>query len=517
MNRSQLIPYLALPVVALVGFALGRLETPEPGAEKSVRADSGRSGAETNGATPGGSVESVRTLRESTMEDEVSGSRGTARIANIERLRMLSQDGVGKSGILKVLSITSQLSAEEIPAALALAKQASGDLREVMLISALWRWAELDPQAAAEGALALKGREGNEAVELALTEWAQRDAGAARAWIDALAKEEQPGAIRGYLAGLALHDPAAALREAAAMPSGNSGQTYEAIFSSWAARDPRTASVQAATLPDGVRDNALKAIVGTWGRTDPIAALAWARTLPHEKDRLSSVGGLLRKLCATDPHLAIQQTLSLPEELRDSAAPQLIDSLMHEGVEQARTFAESLPAGKGRDLALATVAARWARTDPQEAAQFLLSQPANPAMSNTISVIAQSWGQRDGVAAGRWVAQLPESPSRVAATGCLIDTWASRDPVAAAKWVEQLPAGLSRDAAASAYARKVRSTDPAAAMDWAATVTDTTQRERTVRDVLEAWRKRDRAAAQRWIESTTVIADDLRSVLLRGQ
>jgi hypothetical protein len=48
-------------------------------------------------------------------------------------------------------------------------------------------------------------------------------------------------------------------------------------------------------------------------------------------------------------------------------------------------------------------------------------------------------------------------------------------------------------------------------------VSDTAKRENAVREVLESWRKRDRAAAQRWLESTTIIAEDLRSVLLRTQ
>jgi len=46
---------------------------------------------------------------------------------------------------------------------------------------------------------------------------------------------------------------------------------------------------------------------------------------------------------------------------------------------------------------------------------------------------------------------------------------------------------------------------------------NTAHRESTVREVLQSWRGRDRTAAQRWLESTTVIAEDLRSVLLRSR
>jgi len=350
MNRPELFAYLALPIVGVIGFAIGRLGTPDRKTENISRATTTPSTMPSKEVRPDESLENARTRREDpTAADELSATRAPGPMRPLERLRVLSQNSVGLSGILKVLSITSQLSAEEIPLALAMAKNAPRELREVMLVGAMGRWAEIDPRAAAEGARALKDREGNQAMEVALTEWAQQDVAAARAWIDALPKEGRQDAVRGYLVGLAMRDPEAALREATAMSPVDARRTYEPIFSAWAVRDPRTAAAHAATLPDGARDLAMRAVVGAWGRSDPTAALAWAQTLPNEKDRISSVSDVLRTLCANDPQLAIQQTLSLPEALRDNAARELIDPLMREGVEKARQFAESLPAGKGRD------------------------------------------------------------------------------------------------------------------------------------------------------------------------
>src|SRR5204862_1644139 len=206
MNRPQLLAYVALPIVGVIGFALGRLGAPSAKPESAARAATASSTPVAKEVRLDESLESARTIREDAA-DEASAPRDRARMQSVERLRVASQGAVGISGILKVISITSQLSVEEIPAALALAKTAGREIREVMYIGAIGRWADLDPRAAVEGARALKEREGNEAVELAITEWAQRDAGAARAWLDALPKEEQPGAARGYLTGLAMSDP----------------------------------------------------------------------------------------------------------------------------------------------------------------------------------------------------------------------------------------------------------------------------------------------------------------------
>ena len=126
-------------------------------------------------------------MREDAAEDAGQPHDSTG-IRRLQRLQVLAQDSVGISGVLKVLSIMSQLSVEEIPAALALAKGAPREMREILFIGAIGRWAEFDPRAAAEGARSLKDREGNQAVEIALSEWAQQDAVAARAWIDGLPK-----------------------------------------------------------------------------------------------------------------------------------------------------------------------------------------------------------------------------------------------------------------------------------------------------------------------------------------
>ncbi|HEX5176503.1 MAG TPA: hypothetical protein VFV83_05720, partial [Chthoniobacteraceae bacterium] len=365
----------------------------------------------------------------------------------------------------------------------------------------------------------LKGRD-DDLLQMALSEWTGRDAAAARAWIDQLDdRGQKAGAWRGYFATLAARDPMLALQEMEKIPKSERDQrSYAAIFRAWSSKDPRAAAQAAANFSvtdENGRRQLLETVTQVWAQQSPRETVAWALQLSNPQEQAHLVRNVLGSWAQHETDAAVSQLLSLPASVRDEIARDVVDSVARKDPDEARRIAEQLPAGRGREQALGTVAVNWSARDPIAAAEFARNL-SEEAAADAWPKIARSWVQRgEPSATAQWVAQLPEGAARSGAARNVIDRWAKIEPAAAAHWLEQLPAGPTRDAAAATFATEVRGTDPATAMEWAATVSNLDQRENTVRQVLETWRKKDRAAAQQWLENTSAIGADLRSVLLR--
>ena len=80
-----------------------------------------------------------------------------------------------------------QVGADDIQAALELAKKQKGDERRFLVPLIVARWAEFDPQGAASFALTMDAGSGNRwerdyALTAAASEWARKDATGAKAW-----------------------------------------------------------------------------------------------------------------------------------------------------------------------------------------------------------------------------------------------------------------------------------------------------------------------------------------------
>lgn len=421
--------------------------------------------------------------------------------------------------LLRVLGATSQLRQEEIPEVIAMAERHEGEERELLLVGAVARWAELDPKSAAEWTKeqGRQGRSERQMFEVALAEWATREPGAAKTWIEGLeSKEHREAALRGYYGGLAARDPAAAFREISALTGDRNRETYEAVFRAWAHKDAYAAGAQVALLTDpAARKTASKEVARIWGATAPREAMNWVLQLPDKELQQDVARDILTRWAIREPQEAMAHLLTLPVELRDEATPSLIEAVAGKNFDDARRFAEQLPAGNAREEALSKIAERWAARDPAAAADYARTLAPGKSRDAALGSIARFWANKEPVAAAQWIAQLPAGDGRVKATAVLVNGWARKDPKAAATWLERQPAGAGRDAGAAAFAMEVRNVDPAAAMDWAAVVEDTKQRDRVVREVLEAWQRKDRAAAKTWLESTPLIDEALRSVLLR--
>ena len=194
--------------------------------------------------------------------------------------------------VRRMIIATGDLTAEEIPAALALAMRPGTDKEEkgILRLAVLARWAELDPPAAAAYATQVPGAADNmegEILKTVVGEWGVRDPAAAADFVANLDDEKRGKAVAGLLAGVAASQPETALALLARFPeAAKDSASYLAIFGAWSDRDPRGAAARAAALPPGdFRARALAGVTERWAGRDPAAAYAWATQLGDPAER----------------------------------------------------------------------------------------------------------------------------------------------------------------------------------------------------------------------------------------
>ncbi|RYD62660.1 MAG: hypothetical protein EOP84_34375, partial [Verrucomicrobiaceae bacterium] len=352
----------------LLGVLIGRSTAPAP-SEQVVSSSSPGSGSGTSGRDKtsaskviGGEETKRNTSGDQQFEPVQSETGAVARI----QLALSSSHQI--SSMLRILGATSQLTKEEIPEIIALAERYDGEERELLLIGAIGRWAELDPQGGAEW-IKKQGRNGRsdrQMYELALSEWGAHDPAAAKGWIEGLEdKDQKEAAMRGYYGGLAARDPAAALREISTLPGDRNRELYQSVFRSWARKDIQTAGAQAALLSDqAARMTAAREVSRIWGAEAPKDAMGWVQRLPDKELQRDLARDILSKWASREPKEAMAHLLTLPTEMRDEAASSLVEEAAKENFDDARRFAEQLPAGSARDETLMKIANQWAGRDP---------------------------------------------------------------------------------------------------------------------------------------------------------
>src|SRR4030095_4427821 len=119
--------------------------------------------------------------------------------------------------------------------------------------------------------------------------------------------------------------------------------------------------------------------------------------------------------------------------------------------EQARSWADSIPAGEIRDLLQGRIAqALVMRGDPAEAIR-LLDRMGPAANSKMINDVAAAWARRDPQAAADWAIAQEPGPRQSAALAKVVGTWANDDKPTVENWLSQFPPGEARDRSVKAF------------------------------------------------------------------
>ncbi len=276
-----------------------------------------------------------------------------------------------------IYQIISRLAREDRPAALDWAgRLGSAEARDAALSGVVRQWAADDPKAAAQYCVT-NSVTNDQAMREAVSNWAQDDSRGALAWAGALpAGTQRDTALSGAIGVLAANDPRQAASLAATMLTGDSQSNALGIVAArWAVRDPNAAIAWATQLSDpNVRQNTLDSVASTWAGQDPAAAASWAT---RSTETMSALPNITRQWAEQDPAATAKWLDTLPAGTgRDSALAAFSTAVVNTDPEGAVAWAATISEAQQRESTIGQIFSRWVRTDPKSAKAWLQSTPA---------------------------------------------------------------------------------------------------------------------------------------------
>lgn len=225
-------------------------------------------------------------------------------------------------GLSALHRLTESLASADFAALLGLGS-ASEELRLKLLLA----WAELDPQAAAEGLGLWAGGPPAEAFGLLAEAWARRDLEGAGAW------------VRGL--------PSGAEQETALLALGGEA----------APREPRLAIELVRTMKFPEATEILVKAAGAWTATEPEAAAEWARSLEDPARREAVLAGIATAWADRDPYAAAKLVLDSIGEgsIEENSIVGIVQRLAFQDLTGARQWVAQFPEGRTRERAEAEV------------------------------------------------------------------------------------------------------------------------------------------------------------------
>ena len=283
----------------------------------------------------------------------------------------------------------------------------------------------------------------------------------------------------------------------------------------WGAVGGAEAALFGATTKE---DDMSPALAG-WASADPSAALAWFDGLKIEgnpdfeyllKDRKVNpkglrdhlMRGLVQGLADKDPTIASKFVQEIAES-GNKGAPRMMHTIAEavmrtDKPSEATRWAETLPEGPLRHVAMSRVADRFVDEDPQAAAEWATNYASEPEGRSVIGEVGANWSHRDPVAALEWLTELPESHGQNNGMHRALRDWTHRDPAAASEYLSSMPDSPAKNSAITGFSSRIAHEDPQAAIAWAETISSEGQRNETMIAVGRAWARKDSSAAAAW-------------------
>lgn len=343
----------------------------------------------------------------------------------------------------------------------------------------IYRWAEIDPTAAADYAAGGSGGRDISAIQDVMQIWATSDIAAATQWaIGAKNQTVRSFGIRALGSALAEADPQAALLFLDELPGTENKSSYiRGMFRNLAQKNPTEAVELAGQLPKGgaLRQIAVEQAASAWGEREPGKALAW-----------------------------YLQNASPPQGREDEFRFQglsgsIIAAWVRTAPEEAAAFAAALPLGSSRSVIIRGLGENWGAVDPEAAAAWLDSIPKSEETSKAFEGLIRSWTVIDPSRAAAFVLSQPALRNREEIMGEVGEAWARQDPSAALAWARrQTGPALERLVAAKALAAMAAKDSPNSATYISQLKTAEARTEAIVQVAkLLGWREPERAA--KWV------------------
>jgi hypothetical protein len=320
-----------------------------------------------------------------------------------------------------------------------------------------------------------------------------------------------------------------------------------ALFSRWGELEPESAMAYARQVKDEFIHRAIVEVAKAWARRDFDAAFAATRNMPIGELRQNATSGVLQVLSETDPVTALE--LAKQTATVFAISETLFKNWVERNPEEAASYAVKLPAGNGRDHAIASVAHKWATIDPHGMLRWVESLPDSDAIGNsgwnsTAASLFLSWADEDPEAALRWLEQMPEGSRRAGivsrinsesayrledpeifnrlitllppgrqrndAWGNFMNWWGEADVSAAIAWAQSQPPEL-QEVTIPSLARTMSSSNHLAALELASTLPEKLRNDVT-EDIVGWWAIKDPAAAAKWLEQIPANAAQLKGI-----
>ena len=281
------------------------------------------------------------------------------------------------------------------------------------------------------------------------------------------------------------------------------------------------AGVEATLFGASTEEDDMSPALAGWAGADPASAMNWFKTLDMENnpafdpllkgrkldpDNLKNhlMRGLVDGLADANPEMAGDFVLASVKS-GNKAAVHLMHGVAHEYVRrhtpgQSIQWAEGMPEGEPRSIAMHRLANGYTEKDPKAAAAWVekFSGSDKEYLSGVIGEVGATWARKDATAALDWMTNLPEGHGQNAGFSRTFGEWARRDPTGASEYLTEMPSSKAKDAAIHGFTGRLAWENPQAAITWAESISSPDTRNKAIVNAGRAWARKDSDAAAAW-------------------
>jgi hypothetical protein len=213
--------------------------------------------------------------------------------------------------------------------------------------------------------------------------------------------------------------------------------------------------------------------------------------------------GVIQGLAGTDPARASQLLAAMPySEERGEALGVLLPTILAQGNDAAKAWAEGITDDALKQGAIARVAEAMAAKDPAGTAAWLANNPGEAADRSMDNVIS-AWMDTDKDSAIAYYKGLPSGDIRSNALRGVANSMAMEDPRAAANFLDANAADAN-DRVYQQFVWYSFGEAPDIAASYIGKISDPQEQEQMYGRMLDGWLRRDFDAASTWISGNTL-------------
>jgi hypothetical protein len=238
-----------------------------------------------------------------------------------------------------------------------------------------------------------------------------------------------------------------------------------------------------------------------WGELAPEEAFNYIAPLAESQSKADTLRVITARFARQNPQCAAEAAAGMRAGgSRNDAIAMIANIWAQSDVNNALAWAEKLPDDHAKALALDAIRYVWVHSDPVAASKDVEKLPPGITRNNLILNIAFEWAARDHTSAIQWVNNLSEGYNKDEALAGIAESWANRDPRAACAFALSLPPGEVRWQAGAMAASRWARQDPREAAAWAWNSGDAGVRQRGLKEVFDVWAEVDPAECAKWLE-----------------